>query len=268
MSIARHLGLATLVVATWSTLGAPAFAQETEKGPTKAERATAREAYEKGTKAFEKGDYLKALDNFVKANALIPSVQAMFWIAQAQDKLGRTDAAIEAYEAVTARADFTKLSEDKATLVRERLAALKPPPPPPPPPAETPPPAPPVETAPSALPEPAPQAAPVVNEPPASPPETSPEPRANVVEVGLTFGTMFVPDNHNLLQKSHQQVPFDSPVWQLGLRGAYFPMSYLGFEGEYVHGFGQVAEVNYSDRPSLPNNRTANFDALRAHVIG
>jgi hypothetical protein len=52
MSIARHLGLAALVVASWSTLGAPAFAQEAEKGPTKAERATAREAYEKGTKAL------------------------------------------------------------------------------------------------------------------------------------------------------------------------------------------------------------------------
>jgi hypothetical protein len=80
---------------------------------------------------------------------------------------------------------------------------------------------------------------------------------------------MFVPDNHNLAEHGHRPgVPFDGPVWQLGLRGAYFPMSYLGIEGEYVHGFGQVKDVNYEDRPSLPDNRTANFDALRAHIVG
>src|ERR1041384_5055915 len=131
MSIGRHVGSAArfaacllLIVATRG-----AHAQDADKGPTKAERVAARDAYDKGTKAFEKKDYAKALDSFVKANALISSVQAMYWIAQAQDKLGHTDAAIEAYEAVTARADFSKLSADKAAVVRDRLAALKPPPP-------------------------------------------------------------------------------------------------------------------------------------------
>src|SRR5262245_12816497 len=96
------------------SLAAPLVAQAQDaKTPTKVERAAAREAYDKGTKAFEKGDYVQALDSFVKANALIPSVQAMFWIARAQDQAGKLDAAIEAYEAITARADYGKLSEDK-----------------------------------------------------------------------------------------------------------------------------------------------------------
>jgi hypothetical protein len=202
----------------------------------------------------------------VKANALIPSVQAMFWIAQAQDKLGRTEAAIEAYEAVTARADFAKLSEDKATIVRDRLAALKPPPAPPP--ADTtPPPAPPVDAAPPP-PELAP-APPPITEPPPTPVETSPEPRANVVEAGVVLGVMFVPDDHNLLEHGHQQQPFEGPAWQFGLRGAYYPTSYLGFEGEYAHGLSSVklhgvcGDVFVCDQTG-----TANFDSLRAHIIG
>src|SRR5882757_5090795 len=106
MSIARHVGLAA-PVAVWLLLAAAmpttAHAQAAEKGPTKADRGAARDAYDRGTTSFEHGNYVDALDSFVKANALIPSVQAMFWIAQAQDKLGRTDAAIEAYEAITWR---------------------------------------------------------------------------------------------------------------------------------------------------------------------
>src|SRR5260221_357033 len=128
MSIARHVGLAA-PIAVWLLVGAVApdlaFAQAAEKAPSKAERTAARDAYDKGTTSFEHGDYATALDHFVKANALIPSVQAMYWIAQSQDKLGRTAAAIEAYEAITSRADFSKLSEEKLTTVHERLAALK-----------------------------------------------------------------------------------------------------------------------------------------------
>src|SRR3954470_16330101 len=127
MSIARPVGLAASV-AVWllvATVSGSALAQDAGKSPSKAERAAARDAYDKGTASFEHGDYVTALDAFVKANAMIPSVQAMYWIAQAQDKLGHTEAAIEAYEAITSRADSSKLSADKATIVNTRLAALK-----------------------------------------------------------------------------------------------------------------------------------------------
>ena len=95
MSIGRHVEIVLpLAVGFLVLTGCPALvhAQADTKGPTKAERANAREAYDKGTAAFEKGDYVTALDSFVKANALIPSVQAMYWVALSQDRLGRTRA--------------------------------------------------------------------------------------------------------------------------------------------------------------------------------
>ncbi len=266
MSIGRHLGLAaSFAVSFLVATGSAAQAQTTDgSGPTKQERATAREAYDKGTLAFEKGDYVTALDSFVKANALIPSVQALFWIAQAQDRLGRTDAAIEAYEAVLARADFAKLGEDKATTVRERLAALKPAPPPPaeptPPPPE-PTPAPAVEPAPvEPLPPPAPP--PPVSEPP--PPASSADflPKKNTVELGVMGGALWVSPDHNLVGPGKEQGEFKATGWQIGARAAFFPLSIFGIEAEYTHGFGQVK----TEAPG--SSGSANFDMVRGHLIG
>lgn len=266
MSVGRHVGCAArfaacllLIVVTTPA----ARAQDGEARPTKAERVAARDAYDKGTKSFEKGNYLQALDSFVKANALIPSVQAMFWIAQAQDKLGHTDAAIEAYEAVTARADFTKLSADKAALVRERLALLKPPPPPvvepapPPPPPVTvlePPPPPPVV----APPPPSYQ----VTAPPSPPREDDLLPRRNTVELGVMGGLLFVSDSHNLVAGGREQRSWEEPAWQIGARVAYFPAKVLGVEAEYAHGFGRTDRAG-----SLPG-ASAELNAVRGHVIG
>lgn len=267
MSIGRHVGLAASL-AIWSVLstGNPrvAHAQAVEaKGPSKAERATAREAYDKGTAAFEKGDYVTALDSFVKANALIPSVQAMYWIAQAQDRLGRTDAAVEAYEAITARADFSKLSEDKATTVRERLAALKPPPSPPPaepPPVATEPTPAPVVEPPAAEPAPAPQP---ISEPP-PPPSTSADllPKRNTAEVGVMGGALWVSPDHNLVAPGKAQREFDVPAWQVGVRAAFFPERIFGVEADWTHGFGQVNETDSGGGGS------ASFDMVRGHLIG
>lgn len=277
MSIARQVGFAAKVAA-WllvaAALPSNAFAQSADKGPGKAERAAARDAYDKGTASFEHGDYVAALDSFVKANALIPSVQAMYWIAQAQDKLGRTEAAIEAYEAITSRADFSKLSEDKAATVRARLAALKAPSAPvtepapaPAPPAEPPPssePPPPVDTMP----------APIVNEPP-PPPAESPKdvlPKKNTAELGVMGGVLFVSDSHNLVGHGKSQAEFEAPVWQVGVRAAFFPVSVFGIEAEWAHGFGQVDKSSAATPPiSLPPmvlSRFANFDAVRGHLIG
>jgi hypothetical protein len=267
MSVGRHVGCAArfaacllLIVVTTPA----ARAQDGEARPSKAERVAARDAYDKGTKSFEKGDYLKALDSFVKANALIPSVQAMFWIAQAQDKLGHTDAAIEAYEAVTARADFTKLSADKAALVRERLAVLKPPPPPPPvvEPAPAPPP-------PVAQPEPPPSPPVVepapsyrVTEPPPPPREDGLLPKRNTVELGVMGGLLFVSDSHNLVAGGREHRSWEQRAWQIGARVAYFPAKVLGVEAEYTHGFGRTERAG-----RLPGG-LAELNAVRGHVIG
>ncbi len=268
MSIARHVvraaGFAACLL-LGATVAPLARAQGSESGPTKAERAAARDAYDKGTTSFQKGDYAKALDSFVKANALIPSVQALYWIAQAQDKLGRTEAAIEAYEAITARADFSKLSEDKASVVRERLAALKPTPPAAPAPTpeaplEAEPPAPPVtaDAGPPATSAPA-----FVTSPPALlDDDAEPRPARNTAELGVMGGALFVSDSNNLVQGGYQQRPFESPVWELGVRAAFFPARAFGVEAEWAHGFG--ATESSFDTPS----KSAAFNALRGHVIG
>lgn len=264
MSIARHVAPAARFAASLlllTAISAKVHAQGAEQGPTKAERAAAREAYDKGTRAFDKHDYAAALDSFVKANALIPSVQALYWIAQSQDKLGRTDAAIEAYEAITSRADFSKLSDDKAATVRERLAALKPPPPPAPEPVPEP-----ELRAPDPVPPPAaelpPPPPPVVTEPPALPSDDAYRPRRNTAEVGVMGGALFVSDSNNLVQGGREQRSFELPAWQVGVRAAYFPLSFLGAEAEWAHGFGSTEKL--SDSPS----RSAEFNAVRGHLIG
>jgi hypothetical protein len=261
MSMLRSRCLSAFAVGVLLIAAAPGVASaqdETGKTPTKAERKTAREAYDKGTKAFEKGDYATALDSFVAANALIPSVQAMYWIAQAQDKLGRSEAAIEAYEAITARGDFSKLSADKSTLVRERLAALKaaaaPPPAPPPPPAPAP-----AEPAP-AEPEPMvplPPPTPVAPPPPVHDDDDDFLPQKNTAELGVMGGVLFVSPNHNLVEGNATQHELDIPTGQIGARAAFFPATVFGVEAEWAHGFGAVKDGN-----------NAGFDAVRGHLIG
>jgi hypothetical protein len=260
MSMRRHPCLVTALAGCLLLVAAgPGVAQaqdDTTKSSTKAERQAAREAYDKGTKAFEKGDFVTALDSFVAANALIPSVQAMFWIARAQDKLERTEAAIEAYEAITARGDFSKLSADKATLVRERLAALKA--------SKAPPPvAPPVvEAVPPAV-EPAPPAMMIEPPPPPLPPLPLHQdledvlPQRNTAELGVMGGVLFVSPSHNLVENRAPQHEFDIPAGSIGLRAAFFPERVFGVEAEWVHGFG-----------SVKGGDGAQFDAVRGHLIG
>jgi hypothetical protein len=271
MSIARHVGLAA-PVAVWllalALAPSNALAQAAEKGPGKAERAAAREAYDKGTASFDRGDYVSALDSFVKANALIPSVQAMYWIAQAQDKLNHTEAAIEAYEAITSRADFSKLSEDKAATVRERLAALKaqtslPPAAPAPAPAPTDSAAG-VEPAPA---EPTPLVAamppPPISDPPPIDDPKDVLPQKNTAELGVMGGVLFVSNSNNLADHGKTPHEFENPAFQIGARAAFFPVSVFGVEAEYAHGFAKVEKV----RGDVGGTRT-NFDIVRGHLIG
>ena len=269
MSIARPLGLtapfAVCLLVAATTTGS-AFAQAPGKGPSKAERAAARDAYDKGTVSFEHGDYVTALDSFVKANALIPSVQAMYWIAQAQDKLGHNEAAIEAYEAITARADFSRLSEDKQTTVNARLAALKAPPGPPAPPGA----APSTEPPPSEPPlpsEPPPAVStmpPPVSEPPPQLSDDDVLPKRNTAELGVLAGVMFVSNANNLHEDGKPHTTF-GPAFQIGARAAFFPVKVFGVEAEYAHGFGHC-DCNVGSGPKLSNS--ARFDVLRGHLIG
>ena len=279
MSIARHVRLAAPVAVWLLALAAGsgnALAQPSEKTPSKADRAAARDAYDKGTASFEHADYVTALDSFVKANALIPSVQAMYWIAQSQDKLGRTEAAVEAYEAITARADFNKLSEDKATTVRTRLAALKAPPAPPPEAAPAPlPETPPADAPPPQDPPPfAAQAAPPPSEPPPPPADDDVLPKKNTAELGVMGGVLVVSDSNNFKAGGKEHANFD-PAYQVGVRAAFFPVKVFGIEAEYAHGFSrydysprQCGPTELCEAPKFPNDGSANFDVVRGHLIG
>jgi hypothetical protein len=256
------VGFAGLLAVTGAAPGA-AHAQSTVKTPSKADRTAARDAYDKGTQAFEKGDYVTALDHFVKANALIPSVQAMFWIARAQDQAGKTDAAIEAYDAVLARADFANLSADKQSTVKERHAALKKQKEPPPAAVEPPPAA---EPPPEAPPEPAPATAPVVEETPMEPmplptlhdDSSDVLPQRNTAELGIMGGALFIAKKNNLAAAGKEPSRYDKPVWQVGARAAFFPEKVFGIEAEYAHGFGKVEG----------DDGGANFDVVRGYLIG
>lgn len=269
MSRACHVGLvARCGVCALVLALAPhvAHAQAADPGPSKAERAAARDAYDQGTKAFDHGDYAEALDDFVKANAMIPSVQALYWIARAQDELGKRDAAIEAYEAITARGDFSKLSADKQATVGTRLAALKA--------AAAPPPAPtpaPAEPAPPAEPPPAPEAPPASaalplppssNQPPPAASDDDLLPKRNTAELGVTLGTLFVSGHNNLVAEGRERAHFKAPVWEGGVRAAFFPEKIFGVEAEWEHGFSHV-------KPSASViGGSANFDAVRGHLLG
>jgi hypothetical protein len=270
MSVARLVGLAA-PFAVCLLLASPASGQAKAHTPSKAERAAARDAYDKGKAAFDKGDYAKALDSFVKANAKIPSVQAMFWIGQAHDKLGHTDPAIRVYEDISAHPDFSKLSEDKQATVRQRLAALKPPPASPEPPRIMPPPPPPAAPAsePTPTPDPTPPPPPAeeptsapVSEPPAAPPSSPLEPARDSFELGITGGVSFIADANNFVERGMAHTRFKTGVGEAGLRAAFFPAKAFGLEAEWVHGFG----VSKAQNP-YPSS-AANFDAVSGHLIG
>jgi hypothetical protein len=264
MSVARYVGLAPFAICLLLALPVAGQANKVS-APTKAQRAAARDAYDKGKAAFDKGNYEKALDSFLKANAKIPSVQALFWIGQAHDKLGHTEAAIQVYQDISAHPDLAKLSEDKQVTVRERLAALKPPAPPepvpviepPPPPAPEPAPVPPPPPPAAEEPPPAP-----VNEPPPPPRASELEPAPSTFELGVTGGVLFVSDSNNLVERNRSHTNFKTGVGQAGLRAAFFPAKFFGVEAEWAHGFG----VSKAQNPH-PSS-AANFDAVRGHLIG
>jgi hypothetical protein len=95
------------------------------KPPDKKTRDAARKAYGAGEKAYGAGDYSTALENFKKANDLIPAPHSEYWIASSLDKLGRVDEAIVAYEAFLAGPEAAKVGDDKLADAKARHAALK-----------------------------------------------------------------------------------------------------------------------------------------------
>lgn len=102
-----------------------AAAPEKAKAPDKKTRDAARKAYGEGEKAFAAGDFSAAQAGYSKANELIPTPAAAYWIAKSLDQGGKTDDAIKAYEELLADPNASRIGEDKMGDAQTRLTALK-----------------------------------------------------------------------------------------------------------------------------------------------
>jgi hypothetical protein len=283
MSIARHRCL-TAGLAAWlaAAIAAPSIASAQTTPATgknaKGDRAAARDAYDAGTKAFEAREFVAALDAFVKANALIPSAAAMYWIAQSLDKLGRVDDAIAAYQALLARSDEATLSDDKRSTARARLAMLQPAPVAAPaaplagvPPVAAEPEPVSVEPAPPPVSPPAPPTPVTLVAPPVHDDAADLLPQRKVYELGVLTGPLFLSKAHGLEGPQYNRGHYSRLTWELGLRAAFFAEKFFGVEAEWAHGFGNVTSgggVKGLAASRLRGTAGAQFDTLRGHLIG
>jgi hypothetical protein len=102
-----------------------AKAADAKKAPDAKTRDAARKAYSAGEKAFGENNFSAAHDDFVKADGLIPSPHAKYWIAKSLDKQDKTDDAIAAYEKFLGDADAARVGDEKLLDARTRLDELK-----------------------------------------------------------------------------------------------------------------------------------------------
>jgi len=92
--------------------------------PSDATKKAARQNYSDGQRAYEGGDYAAAITYFSKAQELIPSPHAQYWIAMTQDKLGKVAEAHAGFAAFFANPGHTALGEEKLSKARARFAEL------------------------------------------------------------------------------------------------------------------------------------------------
>jgi len=111
--------------ATSGKAAADKSATSPAKPPDKKTADAARKAFGDGQKAYNAGDYTAALAGFTKANDLIPSPQASYWIAKSIDGQNKTDEAIGAYEALLADPNVSKIGDEKLADAKSRLDKLK-----------------------------------------------------------------------------------------------------------------------------------------------
>ncbi|HEV8245735.1 MAG TPA: hypothetical protein VGP93_08200, partial [Polyangiaceae bacterium] len=196
---------------------ASAQAAKAKKKPSPKDLKTARGAYDNGTKFFESGDYSAAVFEFKKANSLVPSPNAEYWIAQSLDKLDRKDEAIEAYQTLLDNPDSAKVGQEKLDTAKARIEALKAPPK-----AEEPTPAPKTEEPAAEPPPPPPASEPLPESPPepseqAAPPESEGgndlTPKNNLYELGIFTGPLFFSRAHNLQEEKYTRRAYGRPGW-------------------------------------------------------
>ncbi|MBN1612484.1 MAG: OmpA family protein [Polyangiaceae bacterium] len=92
------------------------------------------------------------------------------------------------------------------------------------------------------------------------------KPEGNVWEVGL-FGGLFVPSGaHKLGSVPSEREPYKRLAYEIGGRLAYFPLSWMGIEGEFMMADGRTRRDLGYVRNDLQSNRV-NFFAYRGHLV-
>lgn len=101
-------------------------------------------------------------------------------------------------------------------------------------------------------------------------PETSKEggykPEGDLWEVGLFGGLFFPSAAHRLGKGSREREPYERVAYEIGGRLAYFPLSWMGLEGEFMMAEGRVPHDLEYIRSDLGSERV-NFFAYRGHVV-
>lgn len=109
-----------------STAALPmAYAQGKVSAAEQKKRDSARKAYQEGEKAYNAGKFADAYTGFSKANEILPSPHAEYWMSMALDKQGKNEDAAAAFEKLLGHANVSKLGDEKIGQVKARLAELK-----------------------------------------------------------------------------------------------------------------------------------------------
>lgn len=99
---------------------APPAAAEPSAPPDEATRASARTAYEEGTRLFEAGDFAGAYTQFKAANELVPAPHAQYYMALSLDRQGQGYEAALAYEQLLQDPELERIGQARVEEVRAR----------------------------------------------------------------------------------------------------------------------------------------------------
>src|SRR5690606_2614250 len=93
-------------------------------------------------------------------------------------------------------------------------------------------------------------------------------PEAMTWEVGLHTGILFPSKGAALKAASMAYQGYETAAFEMGGRLAFFPLSFLGVEGEFMMADGRIPnDLNSAGVDSTMRSNRANFHAYRAHVI-
>jgi tetratricopeptide (TPR) repeat protein len=112
-------------------VGEAATSEEAEEAtpPTDAELATAKAAFEEGTKAYEADEFDKALELFKKAYETVPSPHAEYWVAKAMDDADAENEnakeTVDAYAKFLSNPGATHAGADRVSDAEARIVELK-----------------------------------------------------------------------------------------------------------------------------------------------